>query len=239
MAFHEHWEDKQVILVILAHPDDPDFFCGATIARWAKAGHEIHYLLFSRGDKGSSDPDITPEMLMSIREAEQQAAGEVLGVKSISYLDLQDGYITADLDIRRQIVAYIRRMKPAIVVTCDPENLFTREGYINHPDHRSVGQQVIDAVFPATGNRLFFPDLLSADIPPHRINELWLCIPNEGNTVIDVSDTWNKKLLALSKHVSQIGDGKMLMEKMDKRANWNQPTGRKVFEERFKRIIFK
>jgi LmbE family N-acetylglucosaminyl deacetylase len=239
MAFHENWEGKQVILVILAHPDDPEFFCGATIARWSAAGHEIHYLLFTRGDKGSSDPEMTPDRLMAIRAVEQRAAADVLGVKSITYLDKEDGYVTAELKNREEIIRNIRKIKPQIVVTCDPANLMTRDGYINHPDHRSVGQQVMDAIFPGVGNRLFFPQILSEGMEPVKVKELWLSIPDQANTVIDVSDTWSQKLTALSKHVSQVGDGKRMMERMNKRGNLTRNKGRIVFEEKFKRIIFK
>jgi len=239
MAFHENWEGKQVILVILAHPDDPEYFCGATLARWAKAGHEIHYLLFSKGDKGSNDPDMTPEKLMDIRIAEERAAADVLGVKTINYLDKEDGYITPDIQTRGEVIKAIRRRKPQIVVTCDPDNLYTRDGYINHPDHRAVGQQVIDAIFPGVGNEFFFPELLSENLTPHKIKELWLSIPHEANTVIDVTDTWSLKLLALTKHASQVGDIDRLRTRMERRSNLTELGGKKVFEERFKRIIFK
>ncbi len=98
MAFNENWEGKKVILVILAHPDDPEYFCGASIARWTSLGHEVHYLLFTKGDKGSNDPSISAEELITIRQSEQRAAADVLGVKTISYLDKLDGYVTDDLD---------------------------------------------------------------------------------------------------------------------------------------------
>jgi LmbE family N-acetylglucosaminyl deacetylase len=239
MSFHENWEGKQVILVILAHPDDPEFFCGAAIARWSKAGHSIHYLLLSRGDKGSNDPKMTPEKLMDIRSREQRAAADVLGVKTITYLNKEDGYITADLQTRRDIVSAIRKLKPQIVVSCDPANIYTRDGYINHPDHRAVGQMVIDAIFPGAGNSFFFPELISEGLVPHKVNELWLSIPNEANTVIDVSETWSIKLLALTKHASQVGNAERLMERMNKRSNLTSLEGKKLYEERFKRIVFR
>lgn len=239
MAFHELWAGKQVILIILAHPDDPEFFCGGTIARWTAAGHEIHYLLFTRGDKGSNEPDMKPENLMEIREIEQRAAADVLGVKTISYLDKQDGYVTSDLETRKSLVGYIRKLKPNIIVTSDPANLFTRDGHINHPDHRSVGKQVIDAIFPAVGNRLFFSELLDAKLEPHKVDELWLSIPNEANTVIDVSDTWELKLQALTKHASQIGDASAFMGRMKLRKSLICINGRVVYEEKFKRIKLK
>jgi LmbE family N-acetylglucosaminyl deacetylase len=239
MSFNENWEGKQNILVILAHPDDPEFFCGATIARWTAAGHDVHYLLFTKGDKGSSDPDMTPERLMDIRVKEQRAAADILHVNTISYLEKYDGYIVPDLETRREIVYHLRRLKPQIVVTCDPANIFTRDGYINHPDHRSVGQQVIDAVFPAVGNQLFFTDLLKEGILPHSVKELWLSIPQNANTVIDVTATWTMKLQALEKHVSQVGDGNKMKTRMNKRSLLESGKNKPHYEERFRRIILK
>jgi LmbE family N-acetylglucosaminyl deacetylase len=239
MAFHELWVGKQVILVILAHPDDPEFFCGGTIARWVAAGHDIHYLLFTRGDKGSNDPEMKPEKLMAIREIEQRAAADVLGVNTISYLEKQDGYVSSDLETRKRIVGYIRKIRPNIIVTSDPANLFTRDGHINHPDHRSVGEQVIDAIFPAVGNRLFFPELLTEGLEPHKVDELWLSIPNEANTVIDVTDTWEKKLKALAMHASQIGDKDDFKTRMKLRKSLVCINGRAAYEEKFKRIKLK
>jgi LmbE family N-acetylglucosaminyl deacetylase len=182
---------------------------------------------------------MTPEKLMDIRIREQRAAADVLGVKTINYLDKEDGYITADLQTRREIITVIRKLKPQIIVSCDPANLYTRDGYINHPDHRSVGQQVLDAVFPGAGNSFFFPELLTEDLAPHKVKELWLSIPNEANTIIDVTVTWPIKLLALAKHVSQVGDAERLTERMNKRSNLTSIKGKTTYEERFKRIVFK
>jgi LmbE family N-acetylglucosaminyl deacetylase len=179
------------------------------------------------------------ETLMEIREAEQRAAADMLGVKTIQYLDKLDGYVSYDLDTRKTVVGIIRKLKPGIVVTCDPANVFTRDGHINHPDHRSVGQQVVDAVFPAVGNRFFFPELLKDDLIPHKISELWLSIPNDANTIIDVSETWDLKIQALTKHVSQIGDEGEFRKRMAHRASLNTLNGRSVFEEKFRRIKFR
>ena len=143
----ENWDDNQKILVILAHPDDPEFFCGATLARWARAGHDITYLLLTCGDKGynpTTQADMTPEKLCEIRHEEQANAAKVIGAKSVHFLDLPDGYLVPDLNLRRNVVREIRRYKPDILVTCDPQNLFATYG-INHPDHRACGQVVLDA----------------------------------------------------------------------------------------------
>src|SRR5215510_5401591 len=129
------WETPQKILVILAHPDDPEFFCGGTLARWARAGHEITYILLTCGDKGfnpATQADMTPEKLCGIRYEEQQNAAKVIGAKSIYFLDNADGYLTPNLDLRRDIVRVIRQHKPDILMTCDPQTLFATYGF-NHP----------------------------------------------------------------------------------------------------------
>ena len=87
------WEEKQRILVILAHPDDPEFFCGATLARWAKAGHIIDYYLLTCGDKGASDPETDTSLLCSTRHGEQRAAADIIGARDVHFMDLPDGYL--------------------------------------------------------------------------------------------------------------------------------------------------
>src|SRR3972149_4489915 len=148
--YSENWPEKQHILVILAHPDDPEFFCGATLARWAQAGHEISYYLLTCGDKGRNDNNrhIPGAELCALRHVEQRPAADVLGVKEVHFLDHEDGYIVPDLDLRRQVVRIIRQFKPDVLMTCDPQNLFATYG-LNHPDHRAPAQVVLDAVFPA------------------------------------------------------------------------------------------
>ena len=78
MTLPDNWTSPQRILVILAHPDDPEFFCGGTLAKWARDGHHITYLLLTHGDKGFHDKtpaDMTREKLISLRKIEQENAG--------------------------------------------------------------------------------------------------------------------------------------------------------------------
>jgi LmbE family N-acetylglucosaminyl deacetylase len=138
----EGWQDPQKILVILAHPDDPEFFCGASIARWTEAGHSVAYCLLTRGDKGTSDRSISPEELVKVRQAEQRRAAAVLGVSTIHFLEYPDGYLLPTLEVRRSIVRIIRTEKPQVIITCDPGNYFPRDVTINHPDHRAAGEAV-------------------------------------------------------------------------------------------------
>jgi LmbE family N-acetylglucosaminyl deacetylase len=235
----ENWTSLKKILVILAHPDDPEFFCGATIARWTSAGHSISYCLLTKGDKGGQDRAFPPQDLAAKRVIEQTAAAAEVGVHQVKFLNYLDGYLVADLGLRRDIVRAIRQEKPDIIVSSDPLNIYSDTG-INHPDHRTAGQAVIDAVFPASGNYFFFPELLVEGLEPHSVKEVWLSIPSAAtvNLTVDVTAFWDAKIRALRQHVSQIGDPDKLEERMRSRKNPDSPAESPHYEERFHRIVF-
>jgi len=233
------WSNTQSILVILAHPDDPEFFCGASIAQWIKDGHEVSYCLLTKGGKGVNKHFKSGNGLIRVRLKEQSSAANELGVKNIIYLDYEDGYLMPSMGLRKDIIRVIRTKKPDIIVTCDPTNYYMQGTSINHPDHRAAGQAVIDAVFPAAQNPLFFPELLQENLPPHYVKEIWLSLPKEPNITLDVTETWPKKIAALLHHQSQIGDKDQFIEHMlEKRIEGSTPEN-PCFEEAFYRIIFR
>jgi LmbE family N-acetylglucosaminyl deacetylase len=228
------WENPQIILVILAHPDDPEFFCGATLARWARAGHKIKYFLLTNGNKGGG-LEVTPEELSDTRKVEQNKAAAIIGVQSVQFLNLEDGYLIPSLDLRREIVRIIRREKPDILVTCDPTMLYNWMGRINHPDHRAAGQVVLDAIFPAAGNVHFFPELLASEgLQPHTPREVWVSLTNNPTVNLDVTETWDVKMDALREHKSQIGDPLVLEQRMRSRHTKDSTDEAPRFEENFR-----
>ena len=236
----DHWESSQKILVILAHPDDPEFFCGATLARWARAGHEITYHLLTCGDKGfnpATQPEMTTEKLCGIRHSEQQNAAKVIGAKAVHFMDRPDGYLIPDISLRRDMVRIIREHKPDILVTCDPQNLFALYG-INHPDHRACGQVVLDAVFPAAGNIAYFPELDAEGHQPHMPREVWCSLTNQPNTTLDVTDTWEIKFKAILEHKSQVPDVNKLMERMKSRRTEDSTEENPRYEEKFRVVKY-
>lgn len=236
----DRWESSQKILVILAHPDDPEFFCGATLARWARAGHEITYHLLTCGDKGfnpATHPEMTPEKLCGIRHSEQQNAAEVIGARAVHFMDRADGYLIPDISLRHEVVRIIREHKPDILVTCDPQNLFALYG-INHPDHRACGQAVLDAVFPAAGNIAYFPELDAEGYRPHMPKEVWCSLTNQPNTTLDVTDTWEIKLKAILEHKSQVPDVDKLMERMKSRRTEDSTDENPRYEEKFRVVKY-
>lgn len=236
----EKWTNTKRILVILAHPDDPDFFCGAMLARWCQQGHEVHYCLLTKGQKGAQDVNVIPEELAEIRVHEQGAAAREIGVKSVEFLDYVDGEVFPDLAMRKKVVRVIRKWRPQILVGCDPLNLFPNDNRINHPDHRAAGQVVVDAAFPAAGNPMFFPELiLEEGLTPHSVEELWLSATSAGNLSVDLTDYFDDKLRAIHCHRSQIN---VPLEQFDatmrQRFVIDPVTGKEVFYEQFRRIKF-
>jgi LmbE family N-acetylglucosaminyl deacetylase len=238
MEYKEGWDTPKDILVILAHPDDPEFFLGGTIARWIRAGHTVRYVLLTQGDKGAKDVTLTAKDITDIRIGEQQAACEFLGVASVDFMDYEDGYIVPDLEMRKRVVREIRKYRPQILVTCDPSNLFPSSQYINHPDHRYAGQVVVDAVFPAAGNHFFFMDLIEEGYPPHEVEEVWMSLTSQPDVRLDVTEFWEVKMAALKKHASQIGDLEAFEKRMTERVT-DPETGQIKLEETFRVIKFR
>jgi len=234
----EGWEQPKKILVILAHPDDPEFFCGATIARWTAAGHFVSYCLLTQGDKGTSDRSMEPDVLVKTRQTEQRRAAAILGVRSIHFLENPDGYLVPDLTLRRSIIRVIRAERPDVVVTCDPTNYFPRDVTINHPDHRAAGEAVVGAVYPGAGNHLYFPELIHDEhLEPHPVREVWISNPHQPNLILDITPWWNQKLCALHEHTSQIGDRQVFDDRMMSRRTPDSTPEAPRFEEKFKRIV--
>ena len=234
-----NWDSSQKILIVLAHPDDPEFFCGASIAQWIKSGHEVIYCLLTCGDKGTKDRSLASEALCSIRQNEQKAAAAVLGVNDVIFLDYPDGYLLPNLELRRDITRIIRQVKPDILVTCDPTTFYIGDSYLNHPDHRVAGQAALDAVYPAARDHLTFLELWrDEELEPHIVRELWICGTLEPNVTLDVTATWETKIQALYEHKTQIGDPEKLAERMHKRRTEDSSDENPRYEEKYRRIVF-
>jgi len=191
--------DPVDILVIAAHPDDAEFGAAGTVAKWIREGWQAAYLICTSGEKGTTDPTLTPEMLSGIREEEQRAAARTLGVQSVTFLREPDQGIEDTAEFRKLIVRMIRTFRPAIVMTSDP---YRR--YIWHRDHRIIGQVVLDAVFPFARDRLAYADLLAEGLTPHKVRELYFWGTEDINFRCDITQTFDLKIAALRCHASQV-----------------------------------
>ena len=196
---------RKRILIITAHPDDADVQAGGTIAGWADAGHDVRYAILTRGDKGHDDPRMTPGEVAALREAEQRAAAEILGVSRLTFLDYGDGELAwAGPKLVEDVTRLIRVERPDIVLTHDP--FAGAPGYREpqlHPDHRAAGAAALDAVYVRAAGPLFYPDQVAAGLAPHRVGEILLIMSDHVDHVVDVSATFDRKVRAVLAHASQ------------------------------------
>jgi LmbE family N-acetylglucosaminyl deacetylase len=182
-------------LAIGSHPDDVEFGCGATLAKWAADGCEVSHLILTDGSKGTWDIDADRDLLITTRQAEQRAAADALGATGACVLlDAVDGELEATVARRRELVGWIRELRPEIVLGHDPW-----KRYRLHPDHRAAGFLTVDAVVAARDPH-YFVDL---GLPHHRPRELWLFEADEPDHVEDVETFVGAKVAALLAHRSQ------------------------------------
>ncbi len=196
--------DVRRILVIVAHPDDAEFGCGGSVARWVEERDEVFYCVVTNGDKGSDDPAMTPQRLARLRESEQRAAARALGVQEVLFLGYPDGELEDTREARRDVVRAIRRVRPDRVVTQNP--FPSLNPYAGHRDHRHAGRLALDAVYPYARDRMHFPDLLAEGWEPYRVREVYLMGHAEPDVVVDITGTMDRKLAALRCHASQLKD---------------------------------
>jgi LmbE family N-acetylglucosaminyl deacetylase len=191
-------------LVLFAHPDDAEFFCGGTVARWSREGCDVHYVCATDGSAGSNEPGTTREAMRAIREQEMRAAAEILGVTSVTFLGEVDGFLAVTPETRRKVTREVRRLRPDVLVAPDPSRLWSGSGYINHADHKAAGELALCAVMPDAPTRVMFQELEGEGLEPFEVPNLYLSA-EEADTFVDITDTLEVKLKALSAHASQLG----------------------------------
>jgi LmbE family N-acetylglucosaminyl deacetylase len=189
-------------LVIFAHPDDAEFMCGGTIAAWAAQGTAVHYCVITDGSAGDNRPGLTREQIAPVREREQRAAAEILGVKGIDFLGFRDGELEVNVETRRAVTRVVRRIRPDVIVAPDPSRLWTGSGYINHWDHKQAGTLALCAVMPDAPSRPQFAELLEEGLEPFEVPNLMLA-SEEPDTYVDITETIDRKVEALLAHASQ------------------------------------
>jgi LmbE family N-acetylglucosaminyl deacetylase len=217
--------DIERILVVTAHPDDLDFAAGGTIAQWTAKGIEVSYCIATNGDQGGIDPAITRDQMKEIRRREQTEAGKVLGASDIYFLDYRDGWLTPTIELRKDIVRVIRKVKPQRMLIQSPERNWNRLG-ASHPDQLAAGEAAIQAIYPDAGNRFAFEDLLLEEgLEPWEIKEVWVMMSEHYDHHVDITDTFDTKMAALRAHASQTSH----VEEFDDRIrNWGISSGEAV-----------
>lgn len=188
------------VLVCTPHPDDAEMGVGGTVLNWIREGAEATLVVVTNGDKGSSDREMTSTKLAAMREREQLAAAEVIGWQDVIFLREPDAELEDNLRFREKLVRSIRKIKPDVVMTTDPQ----KKTFYQHRDHRITGQVTMDAVFPLARDHLNFPDHQEEGLEPHKTQFLYFWHSDEPDTHIDISETIDLKIEALLKHESQI-----------------------------------
>jgi LmbE family N-acetylglucosaminyl deacetylase len=213
-------------LVVISHPDDGEFGAAATIAQLTRAGVRVDYVVTTDGSKGTEDPDVTPAQLAATRAAEQRAAADILGVSEIVHLGYPDGYLSPTLDLRRDITRQIRRFRPNLLITQNPQRRLDHDPYIGHPDHLATGEATLASVYPAARDHLHFPELWTDEhLEPWKVRQVLLMGVEEPNLWLDVSDSFDLGLRALLAHVSQV-DADEVTDRMRERARLvGEPQG--------------
>lgn len=234
-------KDK-IILVVAAHPDDPEFGCGGTVAKYVSEGATAYYLICTNGARGSRHLDVASEKLVRDRKKEQQSAAKIIGVKEVFFLDHGDGELEADLHLKEEIVKFIRKLKPDIVFTHDPSWIYEVGEdftFINHNDHRKTGTAAIDAIYPLARDLASFPEHIGEGLKPHKVLEVYLFNFYKPNFYVDITNFFETKFQAISEHKSQIDDPKAIKEWMQKRLGDLGKVAKCKYAEGFIRLMLR
>jgi len=191
---------KADVLVIVPHPDDAEFGAAGTVAKLVRGGKIVVYIICTMGDKGTSDRQMKPEKLAEIRQAEQRAAAEILGVSDVIFLGYHDQELEYTAELRKQLVRLIRQYSPQTLITIDPYQRYLWW----HRDHRVCGEVTMDAIFPYARDHLAYPDMLEEGLEPHKVTELLLMNSENINYRVDITEVYDIKMAALAAHQSQM-----------------------------------
>lgn len=198
-------EQVERALVVVAHPDDVDFGAGGTIATWSESGVDVTYCICTDGDAGGFDPAVPRDQIGGIRQAEQRAAAKEVGVENVVFLGYPDGQLTPSFTLRRDISRVIRQVRPQRLLMQSPEINWERIG-ASHPDHRAAGEAALCAVYPDARNPFTHLELAAEGLEAWSVSETWVMAAGAGaNRFVDVTDTFDRKVAALRRHVSQTG----------------------------------
>ena len=207
-------DEFQTYMLVVAHPDDSEFSSAGTVARLKDAGRKVILIQVTSGDKGSPDVNAKSEDLARLREGEMTEAANRLGMDEVVFLRCEDGSLMPDLALREKIVRMIRTYTPDVLITHDPFR-----PYALHPDHRAVGLASTDAVYPTARDPLYFPEHLKDGLEPHKTAEIWFFGAEHPDKLVDISETFGRKMHALRAHESQVGGSEDLEERMRDRAS--------------------
>ena len=232
------WTQVKRVLIIMAHPDDPDFTCSGTATQMTRQGIEVTYMILTDGDKGNHNPEITRNQLIALRKIEQRNAARVCGVKDVLFMGEEDGFLRPTPEIRKRVTREIRRIRPELVIITDPERYLVGDGYINHPDHRNAGLVALEAIFPAADNMMFYPDMADEGYLPHKISQMYVFGHRDPSVRIDITNEVESKIQAILCHKTQIQNPEEAPKRWMERWGEKQEDGSMRYFEQFKAMKF-
>ncbi len=238
----EKFMKGKVLLVIAAHPDDPEFGCGATVAKYIKEGATGYYIVCTNGNRGSRANKFDVVELTKTRHKEQEAAAKIIGIKETFFLDHDDGNLVANLEVKEQIVRIIRRLKPDIILTHDPSWFYqVGEDFarVNHNDHRQTGIATLDAVYPLSRDLASFPEHETEGLTPHTVGEVLLFSVKDPDFYVDVTETWEIKIKAILAHKSQVDEPDKTSERLKSRMKELGEKSGNEYTEGFIRLLMR
>jgi LmbE family N-acetylglucosaminyl deacetylase len=193
------------VLAVSAHPDDVEFGCAGSLAKWADEGAEVTMCIVTDGSTGTQDQALMGVNLAELRKEESQRAADIIGAKELVWLDYRDGYVEYSLELRKDVARVFRRFRPHRYICMDPTPVIGE--FVNHPDHRAIGQASLDVTLTAGTTPGHFPELLEEGLEPWRgLRELWIMGPGDRPHAEDISSTLDRKIEALLCHQSQVGE---------------------------------
>ncbi len=209
-------------LVIVAHPDDAEFWAGGTIARWTDAGVAVTYCVLTNGELGGFDESLPRENMPRIRRTEQQQAAAMLGVKDVRFFGLAECELrSGDMQLRRELVALIRQVRPQRIITWSPEWNWQRFRSC-HPDHRATGEIALSAIYPDAGNQFAHMPLREEEgLEAWTVREAWLINSPQVNHYVDITETFERKVVSVRLHKSQTGNRQDLAAELRERIATN------------------
>lgn len=225
-------------LCVFAHPDDLEFTCGGTVAKLCAEGWDVHIVVTTSGNKGTKDPEVTPQQLAGEREEEARNAAAILGAREPVFFGFPDGGISNDDELRALVTRQVRLHRPELMITWDG----FRPGF-NHRDHRYTGAAVHDALYPSSDDHLYFPLDKEEGLEPHRPAAMLLTGAGTPDYDVDIQRHLRTKIRSVLAHTSQMrGRSEREMRLMyEDRARQAKLAGQAgpLFRESFAKVIFR
>ncbi|MGQ0678107.1 MAG: PIG-L deacetylase family protein [Actinomycetota bacterium] len=230
------------VLCFSPHPDDTEIMCGATVAMLAAQGVEVILCVATNGACGSNDPAVDREQLIATRQQEQRNAAVIMGVSDVVFLGHEDGFLQDSHALRIDIIRQIRQFKPDAVIGPDPSLYYVGQWYVNHPDHRRLGEAILAAINPGISTiPLYRSALYDQGFEPHTLKACLLTASPNSDLFLDIEDFFQVKVAALDAHVSQRQGWGVSEEAVKALATMSAALGKVTYPyaEAFKALYFR